>query len=137
MPPHVYIPGKTPRHPEDWFDEIKVTVGPHTPMRNMHNTAAFRAGLRYLESGYYWECHEVLEAVWMQTPDGSAERNMVQAVIQLANGKLKQLMNRPKAARRLCGMVRAHLASCPPDQVILGLTVAEVSGWVNDFETSL
>ncbi len=136
MPPHAYIPGRTARHPENWFDPIKASVGPDTPLAKMHNTAAFQAGMGYLQAGFFWECHEVLEAVWMQTPAGSPEREMVQAIIQLANGRLKLRMQRPKAARRLCGMVRGHLERCPKDRVILGLTVDEVAGWLDAFDAS-
>ncbi|KIN65342.1 DUF309 domain containing protein [Sulfitobacter noctilucae] len=137
LPPHAYIPGQNARHPEDWFDEIKSSVHPGTILAGMHHTAAFRAGLKYLERGYFWECHEVLEAVWLQTPEGSAERNMVQALIQLANARLKLLMQRPKAAKRLVAMVGEHLARIPSDQVILGLTVAGVRGWLNACEAAI
>lgn len=126
MPPHVYIPGKTARHPDTLFDVIKQSVTPGLPPDQLHHTQAWMAGMAYLEAGYFWECHEVLEAVWMQTREQSAERDMVQAVIQLANARLKLLMDRPKAAARLCGMVYSHLDRCPSDRPILGLWVAEL-----------
>lgn len=125
-PSHVYIPGQTARHPEDWFDEIKASIGPDTPLDELHETAAFQTGLAYLSAGYYWECHEVLEAVWMRTNDPSAQRDVVQALIQLANARLKLLMDRPRAARRLCDMVAAHLARCDDSTMILGLRIADL-----------
>ena len=121
MPPWAYIPGRTARHPEDWFDDIKSSVRPGMTPEDLQRTAAFAAGLHYLDTGYFWECHEVLEAVWMQTAEGSAERDMVQALIQLANARLKLRMARPNAARRLCDMVDAHLARLP-DGAILGVS---------------
>lgn len=123
LPSHVYVPGQTQRHPETWFDEIKASVRPGMAARDLAKTRAFRAGLRYLEQGYFWECHEVLEAVWMQTAPNSPEREMLQALIQLANAKLKLLMARPKAALRLCGMVDGHLDRIGQD-AILGVEVA-------------
>lgn len=57
----------------------------------------------------------------MATRDPSVERELVQALIQLANAKLKLLMDRPRAARRLCDMVDAHLARCNDCKVVLGL----------------
>jgi len=121
MPPHAYVPGLNPRPPEDWFDAIKSTVQVGVSLADLQHTQAFRAGLAYLDAGYYWECHEVLEAVWMQTPEGTAEREMVQALIQLANAQLKVLMGRPRAATRLCDMVQEHLQNCTEGQPILGL----------------
>ncbi|KIN62375.1 DUF309 domain containing protein [Sulfitobacter noctilucicola] len=131
LPPHVYIPGQTPRHPENWFDAIKDSVTPDTKVEDLHQTDAFKTGLLYLKGGYFWECHEVLEAVWMQTPPASVEREMVQSLIQLANARLKILMGRPDAARRLCVMVDEHLQRCMPPQPILGLATEEVRGWLN------
>ncbi len=62
----------------------------------------------------------------METPDPSPERDMVQAVIQLANARLKLRMDRPKAAARLCGMVRDLLDAVPEGACPLGLDPA---GW--------
>lgn len=110
LPPHAYIPGQTPRHPEDWFDALK-----------LDRQTALDAGVTYFEAGFFWECHEVLEAVWLGTPDPSSERDMVQAVIQLANARLKQAMNRPKATARLCDMVDDLLCRIPTEERPLGL----------------
>lgn len=130
LPPYVYIPGKTPRHEEGAFDAIKQSVTAETAPDALHETQAWAVGMAYLDAGYFWECHEVLEAVWMKTPEQSVERDMVQAIIQLANARLKLLMDRPKAAARLCGMVYSHLDRCPSDRPILGVKVQELSAEV-------
>lgn len=129
-PPHAYVPGANGRHPEGWFDALKSDVADINNPADLHLSQAWAAGLIYLEQGYYWECHEVLEAVWLRTPERSAEREMVQALIQLANARLKLKMNRPKAAARLCDMVEAHLALCSTEWPTLGLSRAAVLGWV-------
>ena len=106
-PPHKYVPGQTARHPEDWFDPLK------TDAARLERSTAMRAGLIYFDEGYYWECHEVLEAVWMACPDPSPERDMVQAIIQLANARLKLVMDKQNAASRLCDIVADLLARIP------------------------
>lgn len=136
-PPHAHVPGVNARHAEDWFDQIKQSVTPEIPATHLHLTAAWTTGIAYLKAGYFWECHEVLEAVWMQTRDGTAERDMVQALIQLANARLKQRMGRPQAAWRLCNMVHAHLSRCPIDRAILGLNVPDVQSWVRATEAEV
>ena len=123
-PPHAYVPGQTARHPEAWFDDIKATVG--TSPDRLWATPAFQTGLAYLGAGYFWECHEVLEAIWLSTVHPSAEREMVQALIQLANARLKLQMQRPRAARRLCAMVQDHLTGCGGEAEVLGLQVRDV-----------
>lgn len=127
LPPHAYVPGQNARHPEGLFDVIKASVTADIPPRLLNETAAWRAGRAYLDSGYFWECHEVLEAVWMQTPKGSPEREMTQALIQLANARLKLRMGKPRATARLCGMVQQHLRACEGEGQILGVDVQEIA----------
>ncbi len=122
-PPHAYVPGRTPRHPEDLFDAIKAGVTRGMPSVDLAWSDTWQTGLRYYREGYFWEAHEVLEAVWMATGQNSAERRMVQAVIQLANAALKARMGRENATRRLCGIARAHLAEIPGHRgTVLGLS---------------
>ena len=47
----------------------------------------------------------------MALEEGSDDRRFLQALIQLANAQLKIKMQRPKAAKRLCMMVRDLLAT--------------------------
>lgn len=137
VPTHAYVPGVNARHADDWFDQIKQTVTPDIPAEHLHMTAAWTTGLAYLDAGYFWECHEVLEAIWMQTGDGTAERDMVQALIQLANARLKLRMERPQAAWRLCNMVQSHLSRCPTDRTVLGLNMRDVQSWVRNTEAEI
>ncbi len=132
MPPHAYIPGFSPRHPSALFDDIKGSIRSGTPVSHLHNTKAFIAGKLYFEGGFFWECHEVLEVVWRQTQDPSPERDLVLALIQLANARLKVLMLQPRAALRLCDMVETHLLRCPTDRAILGMQVSEMLSLVSE-----
>lgn len=126
LPPHVYIPGLSPRHPPQFFEGLKASVTPDTPISKLHETRAFVAGLTYFDAGFYWECHEVMEVVWRHTIDPSVERDMVLAVIQLANARLKTLMLQPRAAWRLCDIVETRLARCPADRPVLGLEAGDM-----------
>jgi hypothetical protein len=132
MPSHVYIPGFSARHPAHLFDSIKACVRGNIPPDQLHRTKAFIAGRYYYDTGFFWESHEVLEAVWVQTRDPSPERDMVLALIQLANARLKVLMLQPRAAWRLCDMVETHLSRCPTDRAVLGLQVSEVLAMVSE-----
>lgn len=132
LPPHVYVPGLTPRHPPDIFAKLKSSVALDTPPAELHKTRAFMAGLIYFEAGYFWESYEVLDVVWRQTKDPSAERDMVLALIQLANARLKVLLNQPRAAWRLCDMIETHLLRCPKDRAVLGLQVDQMLSKVSE-----
>lgn len=109
LPPYAYVPGQTPRHPETLFADLHRTVEADMSVDQLAATAAWRAGWVFLERGFFWESHEVLEPVWMQTRPNSAERHLVQAVIQVANAGLKARMGRVRAVGRLCDLAQTHL----------------------------
>lgn len=116
-PPYAYIPGQTPRHDEALFAGLGASVDAD----DLTQSLAWRAGLHYLERGFFWEAHEALEPVWMATAPNSAERHMVQALIQFANASLKAAMQRPKAVLRLCDIADEHLSFCKGS--VMGLDV--------------
>jgi hypothetical protein len=112
-PPHAHIPGQTPRHPAGTFEALCETVRPEQPSGAVFASDAWRAGLQFFDTGYYWEAHEVWEAVWMALPDGSDEKRLVQGMIQLANACLKRRMQRPRAVQRLCEICGRQLDGLP------------------------
>ncbi|WP_081894668.1 DUF309 domain-containing protein [Ruegeria halocynthiae] len=99
-PPHAYVPGQTPRHPEGMFEDLKTGLC-GVPTHRLNETPAWAYGQAFLREGFFWEAHEVLEAVWMACPPNAPERLMVQSVIQQANAKLKAKMGMGRAAQRL------------------------------------
>lgn len=121
LPPHAYVPGQTPRHPEGYFDPLIATLPANLPPEALHQSALWRAALAYFDQGYYWEAHELLEPIWMRCPEASAERRMVQALIQLANARLKLRMQRPRAAARICIILQDLLEALPGTQRVLGV----------------
>ena len=127
-PTHAYIPGRTPRHDEALFDPVKSTVRLGMSESDLAQSDAWSTGLDFYHQGYFWECHEVLEAVWMATRQNSRTRRVAQAVIQLANARLKLAMGRGNAARRLAEIAATHLAEARlGDDPVMGLT----PGWLN------
>ncbi len=136
LPEYAYIPGISQRHPETAFDALKSTALPGHNAAELAACDAFTAGIRFLHEGYYWESHEVLEAVWMRLPDGSTERAFVQGLIQLANGHLKLRMGRHKAALRLVGQARS-LVPAESSSTIMTLKVVDVHQWINRLEADL
>ena len=91
-PSHAYVPGQTPRHPEGAFDAVRDTAQPGMSVEALAASEAFVTGLAYLDQGYFWEAHELLEPVWMACPQNSAEQVFVRGVIQRANARLKERM---------------------------------------------
>lgn len=112
-----YIPGQTERPPEGAFDHLKGVAEP------LAECPAWRAGKRFFREGFFWEAHEVWEAVWMAAPENSAEKVMVQGAIQLANARLKRRMGRDAAAAKLEGMAWGLMAEAwrRADGPVMGL----------------
>ena len=109
VPKHAYVPGQTARHAEGRFAPVCATAQLGMSPTQLAQSKAFCTGLFYLQRGYFWEAHELFEPVCMALEEGSEERRLLQALIQLANAQLKLRMHRPKAASRLCIMVRGLL----------------------------
>jgi uncharacterized protein len=132
LPPFAHVPGRNARHPEGTFDALRATARAGMDEGALAESAAFRFGLHYLHAGFFWEAHEVLEPVWMACPPNSPARHLAQALIQLANARLKDRMGRPRAADRLRAIARAHLAEARLGRAgaILGLDPAAVADWV-------
>ena len=128
LPDHAHIPGQNARPPDDAFAAIKAQALNPTTSATAAQNRAFQAGLDLLENGFYWEAHEVLEAVWMNAPANTPERHLVQALIQLANAALKHRMGRPKAVARLTAITRNLLSQAgPPGADLMGLDLDAIS----------
>ena len=131
LPAYAYVPGQTPRHAEGGFDPLRATARVGMSVDQLAQCMAWRTGLTYLEAGFFWEAHELMEPVWMALPHDSAERDLVQMMIQLANASLKARMGRPSAVLRLCVRVEG-MAGGLPDSVFhrFGVARGEVSACV-------
>lgn len=108
-PSYAFLPGQTLEHEGQELAAIRATVA-GVPTDRLTTTAAWTFGLDFLRDGYFWEAHEVLEAVWLALPPNSAERVLCQGLIQLANAGLKQVMQRDTAAARLRQIARDRIA---------------------------
>ena len=80
---------------------------------------ALRYGIALNDGGYFWESHEVLEAVWAAAPQGGRERILLRACIQIASANLKLECRNPMRprdcwARRWRSSVYSTRARPPP-----------------------
>lgn len=103
------MPGQTARHPEGAFDALTETARAGMSPAELAESDAWKAGWQFLQTGFFWEAHELFEPVWMALPPNSRERAFVQGAIQIANAALKDRMGRPRAVLRLCQIAGRHL----------------------------
>src|SRR6201746_133503 len=121
LPRWAYIPGVETEADHDTLAMAKALVPARfngfVPARH----PALRYGLGLNDSGFFWESHEILEAVWAAAPQGGRERILLRACIQIANANLKLRMLKPRAAARLLGEALGELKA-------LGLRKAAAGG---------
>ena len=122
LPPHAYIPGQTQRHQETQFDEIISSIPSAINFETLQTLPAFQAALNFMQHGFHWEAHEILEAIWMKTAQNSIERLFTQCIIHLANANLKHIMKRETAAQKimtLANALSAEIGRRAPDSVAI------------------
>ena len=110
-------------------DRASATTEDSTAAENI----AWQYGIRLFNNGYYWESHEVLEAVWLKALPNSRERYLLQAIIHFANACLKRKMSRPKAVMRLSALAleSAHRAwPAPVADLLMGVDPDQLTQWL-------
>lgn len=101
LPSHAHVPGSRSKPDLVPLEHAKDLAPDVTKAQDWQDNVPYLYGHDLMRAGYYWEAHEVWEAVWLATPANSPERLLLQALIQKANARLKSAMQRDNAAARL------------------------------------
>ncbi|MCB1421071.1 MAG: DUF309 domain-containing protein [Nitratireductor sp.] len=104
LPDHAHLPGVNGRSEDQVLEQAKALAPAQTCSQSWQENAAWLYGVRLIGEGYYWEAHEVLEAVWMNAAPNSREKALVQALIHGANARLKRKLGKSNAALRLVAL---------------------------------
>jgi len=103
LPGWSYVPGETDEADHDTLWQAKSLVPPRfrdfVPARH----PALRYAVALNDAGYFWEAHEVLEALWAAAPQGGRERILLRACSHIASANLKLRMSKPRVAARQFG----------------------------------
>ena len=101
MPRWAYDPGRDRTPDREPLEIVKRLVPLRFERCVPADDAGFRYGLALHDGGFFWEAHEIWEAVWKAAPMNGPDRLALRALIQIANAGLKQRQVRPRAAARL------------------------------------
>ena len=135
FPDRPHIPGKTPRPTESPAFDAAQAAPIYTLDRQWRENAAYLYGIDLYNAGYFWEAHEVWEAVWARAAGNSRERLLVQGLIQLSNACLKIAMDRCEAARRLLEIAQEKLAEAAHGgPTVMGVEISVLSGGISAFD---
>lgn len=133
MPPYRHLPGRTPKPDDGPAHDMARAAPARMDPEQWQSNDAYLYGFALLRGEYYWEAHEVWEAVWQSCKPNSRERFLLQALIQLANASLKERLGQTSAA----GRIRAHAAKllrevavasgpCRTEQPFMGVCTARL-----------
>lgn len=100
LPPYRYIPGKNAhprRDPQGHsFGQPEPKAAPAAP-EAWRACEIYRRGVELFNAGYYWECHEALEALWHAVGHDTPQGQFLQGVIQVAAACLQKELGSPSA----------------------------------------
>jgi hypothetical protein len=109
LPRWVYVPGGDTEADHATLAQAKALVPARFEGFVPASHPALCYGLKLNDTGFFWECHEILEAIWAAAPQGGRDRILLRACIQIANANLKLKQQRPGAVARLIGEALAEL----------------------------
>jgi Domain of unknown function (DUF309) len=110
MPRWAYDPGTNAAPDREPLETAKKLIPGRFEQFVPAADAAFLYGLALHDGGFFWEAHEIWEAVWKAAPMNGRDRIALRALIQIANAGLKQRIARPRAAARLIEEASALLS---------------------------
>ena len=116
FPSYRHIPGQTPhptRTPEGHSYNPEPRDEPDLPDLNKSNPTSceqFLFGIDLFNNGFWWECHEAMEGLWLVAGRGSPAGHTLQAVIQCAVAHLKVIQNNSRGAHLLFVHAEQHVS---------------------------
>ena len=134
LPVRKYVPGRN-IHPR------KHSGGSHIPplpesqaqfdVQNWQNSIRYLYAIDLFNHEYWWEAHEVLEELWIETGRTTEIARFLQGIIQVAAALLKKLVSKNEAAGRL--LTRGLSKMRQQSGHYLGIDVAQFSQAANEF----
>lgn len=109
LPRWVHVPGEEHEADHATLARAKALVPARFEGFVPASQPALRYGLALNDAGFFWECHEILEAIWAAAPQGGRDRILLRACVQVANANLKLKLKRHGAVVRLIREALAEL----------------------------
>ena len=83
LPDYKHLPGKNARPDDGLLESIAHSASAVTDDASYRSNVAWLYGIRLFNNGFYWEAHEVLEAVWNNAAPNSREKHLVLSLIHI------------------------------------------------------
>jgi len=117
FPGYRFVPGQSPHPCNDprghSFGLPPERIEAPVPER-WQDCEPFRFAIDLFNQAYWWECHEVLEALWNAAGRHTPQGRFFQGLIQVAAAHLKRFQGVDEPARALAERGLAKLVGLPP-----------------------
>lgn len=114
LPPYPFIPGRAPhprRDPAGHSFGRPEPAPPHFPPDRWRDDEAYLFGVDLANRAYWWESHELWEALWHHVPPECTQAQFLQGLIQVSAANIGRFLGRPDGPRRLTGEAAGRLES--------------------------
>ncbi|MEP3245870.1 MAG: DUF309 domain-containing protein [Sneathiella sp.] len=136
-----HVPGQNSRPPENAEIQALLAELPAQIIADdWCHIGAYQQGLAFFEAGFFWEAHEVWEAVWVKCAPNSREKYLLQGLIQVANACLKVRMRRKRGALKLAqeaSMLIREAFLSKPDVRVMGVSFKDITAELDGFTAKL
>jgi hypothetical protein len=136
LPARAHVPGTGSAPDRAPLEAAKRLVRAPVEAAEWESDVAYRYGAKLYVEGFFWEAHEVWEAVWKASRPNGVERRLLRGLIQLANAALKVRMGRARAALRLLREADGVLGEVGAGTV-MGVAVAPLRAAVRELAAAL
>jgi hypothetical protein len=101
LPERAYVPGQGPRPSLEVEDETRGSAAACLPADRWRQQAEYLWGVDLYNAGFFWEAHEVWEALWRASAHDPEQHSYLQGLIQTAAACLKGVTLNANAARSI------------------------------------
>jgi hypothetical protein len=138
FPAYAYVPGRDPHpvsDPRGHSYGRQVTGPPPPDPENPDSSPAFLSALDLFNHGYYWEAHELWEALWHACGRAGGTADLLKGLIRLAAAGVKAREGRVAGVRRharRAGELFETVSRAAGNRAVLGLDLKRLIAAVNE-----
>lgn len=131
LPPYPFVPGETPRPSRDSGGDPRDETprgGASWRLEEWRELEPWLWAIDLFNHGYWWECHEALEALWLAAGRTTRHARFVQSLVHLSAACLNDRRGHVEASRRQAARaVRGLRASRALGSRLMGVDPAELA----------
>ena len=103
LPPYRFVPGEAPhptRDPEGHSPGERLPAPAHWRLEEWRDLEEWLWAIDLFNHGYWWECHEALEGLWLAAGRTTPHARFVQSLVHLSAACLNDRRGHVEASRR-------------------------------------